>query len=61
MCWTLIVDYNSNVNYWVALKFRIRHWGGTLIRGGGGGVGRRAYFRGGKKIYLMTNITLTLP
>ena len=37
MCWPLIVDYNSNVNYWVSLKFRIRHWRGTLIRGGGRG------------------------
>ena len=36
MCWTLIVDYNSNVNYWVSLKFRIRHWRGTRIQGGGG-------------------------
>lgn len=37
MCWTLIVDYNNNVNYWVSLKFRIRHWRGTLFRGGGRG------------------------
>ena len=37
MCWTLIVEYNSNVNYWVSLKFGIRPWRGTLSRGGGGG------------------------